>query len=446
MNYRKITGLLLVSILIVTPLLLSGCGDKGAIIPYRMSLEVWGVFDNTDAFEGINRVFTESNPKVTDVIYKKISGDPREFEKELIDAFASGNGPDVFFFNNLWLKKHENKIAPMPNSEAYLVKHKNEFVDVVHQDFFKEEQVFALPLFCDTLALYYNKHSLNQAGITSPPRTWDDVKKQTGALTKIDEFGNIERSAIALGRSKSPGAVNRSSDILILMMLQNGAILNDPTKTNFSASSTTADPGMSALEFYTQFSRANSDVYTWNNKMHYSDDAFQDGEVAMVLGYPYKYDQLKKSAPKLDFEVAPMPQLNLDNKVNFANYWGLAVAKNKAIEAGAKYNNKNRVSEAWNYVSFMTTKPTGKNPDALKQYLEVTNKISARKDLIEEQKKEAFRGVFAEQALTAKSWIVPDEVAADEIMVDAINDVAGGGATTEEALGRATTRLDAIWR
>jgi len=446
MNYRRITGFLLVSILTLTPFLFYGCGDKGTVIPYKLTLEIWGVFDDSGNFADINTGYIGSNPRVEKVIYKKIASNPREFEKELIDAFASGNGPDAFYFSNSWLKKHENKIAAMPNSESFLTKHKNDFVDVVSQDFFKEGEVFALPLYCDTLALYYNKHSLNQAGITAPPKTWDEVKKQTKALTKIDEFGNITQSAIALGRSKAPGAINRSSDILILMMLQNGANLSNRDSIDFSASDTSVDPGVNALDFYTQFAKADLDVYTWSNKMHYSDDAFQDGEVAMIIGYPYKYDQLKKSAPKLNFEIAPVPQLNLDNKVNFANYWGLAVAKSKNIPADARYTNKDRVSEAWKYISFLTTKSAGSGNDPTKIYLDRTNKIAARKDLIEEQKKEAFRGLFAEQALTAKSWVVPDEVAADDILADAIDEVSGGESSVKDALDRAAARLKAIWK
>lgn len=448
MNSKKILSLVLTAFLVATPFIMSGCGKDETIIPYQMTLEVWGVFDDSDALKAISKSFADSNSTIEHVNYKKISNSSAEFEKELIDAFASGNGPDVFFFNNLWLKKHGNKIAPMPKSEAYLVKHKDEFVDVVHGDFFRDGQVNALPLYCDTLALYYNKHLLNQAGITSPPATWEELKSQIKMLTKIDEFGNIKQSAIALGRSKSPGAINRASDILLLMMLQNGAALNNPNNIDFSKSIGNAkgNPGISALEFYTQFGQANSSLYTWNNKMHYSDDAFQDSEVAMVIGYPYKKDQFKKAAPKLDFDVAPIPQLDLDNKVNFANYWGLAVAKSKNLPSGARYTNKDRIKEAWNYVKYVTTKPANPKDDATLGYLRTTGKIAARKDILEIQKDESFKGIFATQALTAKSWIVPDEIIADEVLVEAIDSVANGELTPKDAIGRANSKLQAIWK
>lgn len=446
MNYKKITGALSLALLVMTPLLFSGCGKESLdIASYKLDLEVWGVFDDSEYFAEVNDAFLVSNSNVARVTYKKISSNPKIFEEELIDAFASGNGPDVFFFHNTWLPKHKDKIAAMADSNKFSLDHKNEFVDVVYDDFYQDGEFFALPLHCDTLALYYNKHALTQAGIIAPPITWNEVMEQTKRLTKIDEFGNITQSAIALGRSKSPGAINRSSDILVLMMLQNGALLHEGN-INFSKSTNVSSPGETALNFYTQFAQANSDVYTWNSKKHYSNDSFRDGNVVMVLGYPYKIEQLKKIAPKLDFDVAPVPQLNPQNKISFANYWGLAAAKNAAIPDGAKYNNDQRTKEAWSYINFVTTKPKNSEFDPTKVYLEKSNKISARKDLIVEQSQDPVMGVFAEQALTARSWQVPDEFVADDVIETAIDEVISGTNDARKALSKAATRLNSLWK
>ena len=64
--------------------------------------------------------------------------------------------------------------------------------------------IFAMPLYSDTLALYYNKDLLSQAGIARPPRTWEELEIQVQTLTKIDEYGNITQSGISMGRSKKP--------------------------------------------------------------------------------------------------------------------------------------------------------------------------------------------------------------------------------------------------
>ena len=459
MKNKKKISLILATGLLVLPLVFSGCvggGNQPAAPTYELTLEVWGVFDDASTFERINKEYKARTDTVAEVKYRKISSDPVEYEKELIDAIASGRAPDIAFFKHNWLPKHKEKAAILPNSEDFLVKNKDEFVDVFYQDFVDgeagERNVYAMPLYCDTLALYYNKDIFNQAGILYPPKTWDDVREYTKQLTNIDEFGNIKRSAIALGRSEAPGAINRSTDILSLLMMQNGSIMSkkDSSKryiTDFNKSSTgVIDPGTSALEFYTQFAQGDSDVYTWNTKMEYSVDAFRYRKVAMMLNYSHMADRLKRMDPKLQFEIASMPQIDPEKKVNYANYWGLAVVKNKGeLGTGVGYKNEDRIKESWNYIKFVTNKQSGEF-DATKIYLDESNNVAARKDLLEEQRGENFRGVFAEQALTAKSWRQPDELAIEDILADAIDDTVSGNMTVENALETATSRINVLWK
>ncbi|MEA1926347.1 MAG: extracellular solute-binding protein [Patescibacteria group bacterium] len=426
----------------------SGCTKKTD--SYELTLEVWGVFDDSDSFKDINKNFINKTLKVKDVKYKKISSNANEYEKELIDAIASGKAPDVVFFKNTWLPKHKEKFAPLPDSDTYLIKKKNEFVDVFYQDFVEEDResrkVYAMPLYCDTLALYYNKDMFNQAGIAYPPKTWDEVKDHTKKLTRIDNFGNITQSAIALGRSKDPGAINRSTDILALMMMQNGTAMNTDKIVTFNKSLYgDVNPGLSSLKFYAQFAQGDSDVYTWNTKMDYSIDSFRYRRVAMMINYSHMYDRLKKMDPKLNFDIAPVPQVNLDRNVNHASYWGLAVTKNKQ-PTSRKYGNDDRIKEAWKYVKYATNKPSRKGFDPGKSYLDITNKVAARKDLLEEQRNENFRGVFAEQAFTAKSWRQPDDTAVEDIMANMINDTVSGNLSANQALETAVSRINVLWK
>lgn len=448
MKNKKFVSFFLIVFFLIVSVIFSGCGKKTPI-SYSVDLEIWGVFDNANLFEYARKEFTNRNNKVKNIKYRKISDNAEEFERELIDAIASGKGPDIIYFKNTWLSKHKEKIAPLPTSEDYLIKHKDEFVDVFYTDFVEEtregREVYAMPLYNDTLALYYNKDMFNQAGIPYPPKTWDEVKDYTKKLTRIDEFGNITQSAIALGRSTEPGAINRATDILALLMMQNGSKLSIDNKVDFGqASFGNVRPGLAALEFYSQFSQGDNDLYTWNTKMDYSIDSFRYRKLAMMINYSYMYDRLKRMDPKLNFDVAPVPQINLDRKANYANYWGLAVVKNKELPKGAKYKNSDRIKQAWSYVTFLTNKPTRKF-DPNKQFLDETNRIAARKDLLEEQKSESFRGIFAEQAYTSQSWRQPDEIAVEEIMGEMINDVASGNMDASQALRTASSRINVLW-
>ncbi len=431
---------------------LAGCvKEKPKNIP-QVKLEVWGVFDDSDMIKEMNAKFSNMNPYVTGVNYKKIASNITDFEEQFVNAMANGTGPDIIYFKNSWLPKHGDKIIPMPNSEQALSTFKKQFVDVAYNDFVYKNNIYAKPLYCDTLALYYNNDLLNQIGIVSPPKTWDELKKDVKLLTKVDDYGNIKQSGIAMGRSESPGAVNRAGDIVMLLMLQGGAVMNNGNslEADFSNSKfPNVNPGIGALQFFTTFANGSSPYYTWNTKQDYSVDSFRYGRTAMMINYSYWYDRLKRSDPKLDFNIAPVPQasLNNNNTVNFASYWGLAVTKNRRIGAEENYNQEQRVRQAWNYINFMTnTASQNGGYDATLAYLKNTHKPPARRDLVETMKNDLSLGVFAQQALTAKTWRQIDNNAIDKIFKEMIDTVNRGAMTVSDAVRTAEERVNALIR
>lgn len=448
---KKILPVGLAVIVILALFLFSGCLKKKNSVPYQIELEVWGVFDDSDVFAKVNKQYLDNNPQIKRVNYKKISSSEADYEKEILDALASGKGPDIIYLKNSWLPKHKNKLAFLPESEKYLTIFKENFVDVAYDDFVEDGQIYSMPLYCDTLALYYNKNLLNQVGITNPPQTWEEVKSQTKLLTKIDKFGNINQSAIALGRSsRDPGGINRAPDLVSILMMQNGSVMNtDNGQTTFNTSSSEIEsPGNKALETYVSFSKGGSGNYTWNAKMDYSVDSFRFEDTAMMINYSYLHDRLKKSDPKLKFDIVALPQVNQNQKVNYPNYCGLTVVQNdltRGNNSGQNYTNEDRVYEAWKYINYVTRKPVQNTRfDPGEIYLEMTRKPAARRDLIEKQKDDSFLGVFAEQALTAKSWIQPDNNAIDEIFDDMIDEIVLGRATVQRALSTAESRINTL--
>lgn len=446
LGQKKLSFLTIFSLLI-TPFFFSGCLKNNTVfVPKIEKLEVWGVFDNSDAYERIFSEFKKQNSSVKEIRYKKVSTNALEFEKTLFDEIASGRGPDILMFHNSWLTKHRDKLAPMPESEKNINFFKENFVDVAVQDFIKDNQIYAQPLHMDTLALFYNKDLFNQAGIATPPSTWNELNQNIKKLTKIDSDGNISQSAVALGRSKDPGGINRAVDIFSLLILQGGnPIINESGKAVFAEDNSSR----SALDFYVQFAQGGSLNYTWNANMDYSIDSFRYGKTAMMFNYAYQAERLRVSDPKLNFEISPMLQLDLENKKNYANYWGMAVTKAQRFDSSkpqtnADYNTE-RIKKAWDLVNFITSKK-GKTAefDATEEYLNRTKKIPARRDLIEKVKNDPQIGVFAQQALTAVSWPQPDNLAIDDIFSELIDNVVSGKVRSYEALRQASASINTL--
>lgn len=397
-------------------LLTTGAGCKKQTVEEAtkpVTLNYWRVFDGQDDFAEIIQRYNAQHPYVT-INYRKLRYD--EYEEALLNAFAEDRGPDIFSIHNTWMRKYESKLEPLPSqttmiyqvSQGTIKKElvaekrvipsinlkelKQNFVDVVYSDVVINNKIYGLPLSVDTLAMYYNQDLLDASGVVEVPQYWNNDFQQTvKKITKLDLKGNILQSGIALGTARN---IERFSDILSVLMMQNGAIMmSDSGQILFNtvpanSQNKNYNPGQMALRFYNDFADPVKEVYSWNTDFPNSIDAFASGQVAIIFAYSYHLPIIKSKAPKLNFLIAPLPQIEGSiSPINFANYWVEVVSKK------SKYKN-----EAWNFIQYMT------RAEQAKTYLDKTKKPTALRSLISEQKKDLDLEVFADQVLTARSW------------------------------------------
>ncbi len=394
----------------------------------KADLAVWGTFEDSENMGPFIAAFKQKNPNVTITYTQK---NIETYETDLLNALAAGNGPDIFAIHNDWLPEYRDKLAEAPKSVMSTKAFKDVFVDVVTDDFVADDKVFAAPLSVDTLALYYNKNILGSAAIATPAKTWGDLKFDAKRITGQNPGSFISRSGVALGTSTN---INRSQDILYLLMLQAGSVpySDDQTQPTFDQavmdeSGNTTFPASNALEFYTSFADPNSDHYSWNNRSNYSLDAFVNGQLGYMYGYSYFMDTIKQKAPNLNYDIAPVPQMVVGKDlVNYANYWGFAVSK----------QSKN-INVAWSFINSMITKPS------LTQYYVRHPLPAARKDMISDQI-ETNMGVFASSNLTARSFYKKDATKVDSIFNSMIDDVNLRGKQPEEAITSASQKVSAL--
>lgn len=398
----------------------------------KVTLQFWGVFDEKDAFSDTIRAFEDQNPNI-DVIYTRSAF--QDYERGTVNALAGGTGPDVWMIHNTWLPKHINKLVPAPDtlpgeSEPFLTTRdfRDQFVDVAYEDFVSDEKIYGMPLYVDTMALYYNKDLLNTAGFSRAPKTWSEFNSYVQQLTKLDEAGNITQAGAAIGSARN---VNRSTDILMSLMIQSGVRMTnaDHTEATFAHSVENQQVGEIALQYYTDFTKTNKLTYCWNESQHYSIDAFSEGVAAMMFNYSHQTVLLRTKASRLNFGVAGIPQLSETDQRTFASYWAPVVTSNSAHS-----------DEAWKFVKFLTAY------EGANTYLGVTQRPAARRDIIEIQKNDADLGVFAQQALTARSWYQVDSSAIETLFAEMIDDVNFSRASVKEALQSTETKVNVLMR
>lgn len=451
---------------IAASLLFAGFGCQGvskevAQRTQPITLKYWRVYDDQDAFADTILAYQKVHPNIS-IDYRKLTYD--EYEKALLTGLAEDKGPDIFSLHNDWMRAWQPRLLPLPPtlSIAYrtiqgtikkeavtTIKQEptitirqlaNDFVDVVSGDVvLPTEQVdpraplipkiYGLPLSVDTLVLYYNRDVLNNVGIAQPAADWRTFQEQVKKITRLDQTGAIIQSAAALGTVDN---VARASDIVSLLMLQNGTQM---TGSNGLASfnkyppelaGRPLPPGAEALVFYTDFANPEKEVYSWNAKMPNSLEAFIAGQTAYYFGYAYDLPVIRRSNPKLHFGISGFPQIEGNKPVNFANYWVEAVS-----------NKTKYPDEAWDFIEFIT------RAENASRYVSVTKKPTALRSLINGQLEDLDLSVFASQVPTAKSWYHGTSAsAAESAFDDMIRQMLAGDADPKKILELGATKVN----
>jgi len=432
---KKISLLLLLAVFILTTGLSCQPGQQTVTEEAKpITLTYWRVFDGPDDFAEIITKYRALHPYIN-IQYRKLRYE--EYEAELLNALAEDRGPDIFSIHNTWLRKYQTKLTPLPEtiSMPFLIEKgtikkevvqemrttksltvqglKDAFVDAVSYDVVLDDnKIYGLPLSVDTLVMFYNKDLFNNAGVSQIPKYWDKNFIQTvKKLTRLNQKKELIQSGAALGGGAN---IERFSDILSVLMMQNGAVMMSGNQVQFPnipdfAKESGYNPGLEALRFYTDFTNPLKESYSWNSELPNSLEMFISGNLAIMFGYSYHLPLIKAGAPKLNFSVAKLPQIDgaPPTNINFANYWVEVVSK----------KSKNP-EEAWDFIQFIT------KAEQVETYLNKTKKPTALRALVDKQKEDSELGVFADQVLTAKSWYRGNNApAAEEAIKEMIDSV-----------------------
>lgn len=410
------------AIIIILVIILIWWGLRPATTQEEIQLTVWGV-DPSNSFDQTIAAYLQARPNVK-VGYVEVSADT--YEETLFSALAAGQGPDVFMIGNRSLPKFKNILTPVPQIQFDRRQIRDLFPQVVEHDFTDTEGIYALPLYVDTLALFYNKDLFDQAGIISPPPTWNDFQNMVPLLRSLNPSRQIVRAGAAIGGSERN--VEAGVDLLHLLMLQNGTKMTSGNQASFHETGV-GNPGLQAFNFYLQFANAASPFYTWNDSQPYSVDSFAGGGTAMMLNYASAIATVKEKSPFLNFGVAPAPQpLGASVSISYPRYHGFAVSKQTKAPGWA-----------WDFVIFAAT-----NLDAARAYFTATKHPPALRPLIGEYVNDPDWGIFARQALTARSWYEVDPQKVTSIFNNSIVTVLTGQLDSARALRQAADQISQL--
>lgn len=415
----------------------NGAEKSQAKEPAKVTLEFWGLWDDSDKWQPIIDKFEKEthtwDGQEVKVKINYTKKDISTYESDLEKYSEQGKAPGIFMINNYWLQRYAERLEPLARNVAYIEEYNllnyEKLQDIfppniLEESFDSNNEMYGMPVYSDSLALYYNKDLFQKAGIQNPPTTWDELKSDTKKLTLLGKKNEIKQSGIALGEGKN---VNRSCDILLLLMMQGGSKVitkdgiidfNKEIDVNTSQGVQKRQPGLTAIQFYMEFSDPQKEIYSWNDAQPNSIQAFADGKTAMMFGYSYQIGNLLALKPELNYGIAPVPQLANSTPINVSNMWMPVVSKQKScLISNGNPQDVDCAKIAWSFLSFANQK------ENISEYLDATGKASARIDLLEEQS--AGDGpvkAFAQQATMNRSYDKYDD-RIDSVLIQMLDDI-----------------------
>lgn len=391
----------------------------GSSVGAPVTLAVWGTEPAT-AMRPLLESYGGIRPNVT-ATYREI--EPAAYADTLVDALASGEGPDVFTVPSTDIGITKGKLMPAPATlSPALVQ--TTFPKAVESDVIDGGQVWALPLSLDTLVLLYNRDLLDAAGVIAPPATWQEVADLAPRLSTVNAQGQVERSGIALGGTSV--SVRETADIVSLLMLQNGTPLANQAHTSV----TLGAPAEAALSFYAQFANPASSAYSWNDSLGSSFQRFADGKVALLVAYPDAAEAIRELNPFVDVRAARVPQASGGAPRSYGAYPTLAVSKQSQ-----------NASWGWDLVQAVTT-----DKAIMSAYAAETGRAAALSSVIGDQIAAASTTLVGTQALQARSWFQWDGAGVRREIDGAVSDIVSGSSDAGGAASSLEARLRALVR
>lgn len=394
-------------------------------IIYGDEVVIWGTLE-ADVFDVTFRNITQEDKAFGVVKYFKVN--ERDFDDELINAIAEGRSPDMVIMEADNLVKHRAKLLAIPYESIPLRDYKTAYVDGA-EIFALKDGVYGIPFAVDPLLLFWNRDMFASNGLAQAPVSWEEVVAEVvPKITITNTNRDVVQSALAFGEFRN---VRNAKEVMTLLTLQSGSKMvseNDRgyvVEINQSTVQGARAPLEAALQFYTDFSNANSPTYSWNRAMAEDKNSFISGDLAMYFGFGSEASNIDKKNPNLNFDIASVPQGGAATALRtYGKFYGFAIPR-AATNAQGAFAAANTITSA-------------KYIDELTQGL---NLAPVRRDLVAAGASSPYRAIMLQSALIARTWLDPDPEESDNIFLQMVEDVVSNRARVSAAVGDAINRL-----
>ena len=404
--------------------------SDSAIAEAQGNVEIWGSFPDSGGLSKMINDFNDTYKGSFSISYQY--HDPKTFDSDIVEALASGKGPDVLLLPDDLILRHSDKIDMIPYSSVPPGVFSANFIQAA-EIYMRDDGLVALPFAIDPIVMYWNRDIFTNASITQPPQYWDEFLTMTPKLTKQNsKTSDITQSAIAFGEFVN---VDHAKDILAMLFLQvgnpivkfiKGHPVAEVAVTNDSNKFVVDQDVVSALRFFMDFSNPVKSIYTWSRAKSNSQDEFINGNLAVLFDFASAYNNIAEKNPHLNFAVAQVPQpRGTKAEVTFARVHGLAVLKSSRNKKTA----------------FIAVQRLLVDKNAAKDFASAYNLPPVRRDLLANKPNDAALAVFYDAAIRSRTWLDPKPETTDKAFKNMVESISSGRQDVDAAVSQLNSEL-----
>ncbi|HEY9584837.1 MAG TPA: ABC transporter substrate-binding protein [Candidatus Paceibacterota bacterium] len=384
-----------------------------------VAISLWGVLPESHVQATLQAVNAEKNG--LKVSYTQI--DQNNFNQRLLEALASGKGPDAIIISQDMIVGYEDKISPI----SYQSISRRSFMDTYVPEaelFLSKDHVVGIPFAIDPLVTYWNRDIFSSAGISVPPQFWNDFLRLAESLT--EKNGQvITKSAVSLGEFSN---ITNAKEIIGAMAFQSGVPIAYRSENGNVISALTTGGGetiKNVVDFYVEFANPVKSVYSWSRALPNSQSMFAQGNLGVYFGFTSELPAIKAKNPNLDFDLTYFPQPKSSNtKITFGKVYAISATRWSP-----------KAADAMKLALFFGSQA------GVKAWSDASGLPPVRRDLLSVTPSDPYAVIYYNSALQARGWLDPSYISTAGIFRDMIESVTSGWMTTSQAVEIAGAKL-----
>ncbi|MDZ7374891.1 MAG: sugar ABC transporter substrate-binding protein [candidate division KSB1 bacterium] len=348
-------------VVVIVALAVASCGPQPA---QRRTITFWAMGAEGEAIGKLVPAFEKRHPDLR-VVVQSIPWSAAH--EKLLTAYAGSTLPDVAQLGNTWLPEFQAIGALVPLDEflagSACVPPDSYFAGIWEINRLGGK-IYGVPWYVDTRVLFYRCDIFREAGLPTPPNTWEEW---------IESCARI--------RKTRPGTypvffslIHSEWQVPVILVLQNeGTLLRE----NHTRGSFDSPPVLEAFRFYLSFFEggfAPRRMTEFANLLQ----AFVEGNIAMFVTGPWNVGELRRRYPADEEKWATAPLPGRRNRLSVAGGSSLVV-----------FRTCQHREAAWKWIEFLS------EPSVQVEFFRLTGDLPPRKDtwhlgLLDDSKMVAF--------------------------------------------------------